>query len=212
MYDQARYDRETINRVLESHDPVHVMEEVRTRLIEERTKREQFYNLVHEDVKAEFIAGEIVFHSPVRTSHWRVSTRITRLLSAYVMDNRLGDVGVEKVMVSIGRHDFEPDIVFFNKEVASQFTPDQKLFPAPQLAVEILSDSTEARDRGIKFREYALAGVQEYWIVDAERNQLEQYFNTDAAFVLHKTYGPTGALASLVVPGFRLDLAAVFEG
>lgn len=196
--------------MLESHDPNRLMAEVRVRLTAERTKREQFYNLVHEDIKAEFIAGEIVFHSPVRSRHWQVTQALSALLFLHVRAHSLGRVGTEKVMVSIGRHDFEPDIVFFKQEVAAAFTPDQKLFPPPQLAVEIISASTEARDRGIKFIEYALAGVQEYWIVDADRNQLEQYLNTDDAFVLHKVYGPAQTLGSPTIEGLKINLAEVF--
>ncbi len=42
----------------------------------------------------------------------------------------------------------------------------QSKFPAPDLIVEVLSESTEANDRGIKFEDYAAHGVVEYWIVD----------------------------------------------
>ena len=208
MYSES--DAKLLRTILESHDPRHLMSEVNAHLVTERAKREEFYNLVHENVKAEFIAGEIVFHSPVRARHWKIGQAISSYLFMYVRTHGLGEVGSEKVMVTIGRNDFEPDIVFFKKEISSAFTPDQKLFPPPQLIVEILSSSTKERDRGIKFREYGLAGVEEYWIVDVDANVLEQYANAGEAFDLIKNHLPTGKVASRAVEGFVLDLTHVF--
>ena len=43
---------------------------------------------------------------------------MSRLLSVFASFKRLGRVGVEKVMIGLTRNDYEPDIVFFNKEKA----------------------------------------------------------------------------------------------
>ena len=43
---------------------------------------------------------------------------------------------------------------------------EKQVTGAPDLVVEILSPSTEHRDRGIKLDLYARRGVREYWIVD----------------------------------------------
>ena len=45
----------------------------------------------------------------------------------------------------------------------------------PRLAVEILSPSTAARDRGAKRRIYQAAGVAEYWIVDLDARLIERW-------------------------------------
>ena len=39
-------------------------------------------------------------------------------------------------------------------------------YPAPDFIAEILSPSTDERDRGIKFEDYAAHGVGEYWLLD----------------------------------------------
>ncbi len=49
----------------------------------------------------------------------------------------------------------------------------------PLLAVEVLSPSTAARDRGIKRREYQRAGVPEYWIVDLDARIIERWTPED---------------------------------
>ena len=45
----------------------------------------------------------------------------------------------------------------------------------PDLAVEILSPSTAAKDRDLKLELYRQAGVPEYWIVDPEAHQVTIY-------------------------------------
>ena len=65
------------------------------------------------------------------------------------------------MLVGLTRNDFEPDIVFYGAEKAAALRPDQTTFPPPDLIVEVLSESTEARDRGIKMEDYAAHGVRE---------------------------------------------------
>jgi Uma2 family endonuclease len=177
----------------------------------ERAKRQQFYNLIHEDTKAEFINGEIIFHSPVKNKHWVACTRIAARLTVYVDDHRLGLVGVEKVMVNCGRNDYEPDVVFFGKAKAAVFTPNQLLFPPPDLAVEVLSDSTRKTDYGVKFKDYAQHQVAEYWIVDTDTQSVEQYFlDKNNEYALHQKLVGEGLLKSKVVEGFVLEISNIF--
>ena len=92
------------------------------------------------------------------------------LLSSFCAFTNQGQVRVEKALVQTQRNDFEPDVSVWLKERADNFTPDMKYYPAPDLVVEVLSNSTEGRDRGIKYDDYLSEGVAEYWIVDY-RNQ-----------------------------------------
>ncbi len=186
------------------------VEELQKRLEQEKQLRKAYYALVHEDAKAEFINGEIVYQSPVKRKHWLTSSRLTGLLIPYVQERDLGEVGVEKVMITLSRNDYEPDIVFFSKEKTAQFQPDQMQFPAPDFIVEILSDSTVGRDRGVKFDDYAAHGVREYWIIDPEAQTVEQYILQGAAFQLFQKLHAAGLLQSTAIPGFELDLAVLF--
>lgn len=51
--------------------------------------------------------------------------------------------------------------------------------PVPLLAAEVLSPSTAARDRGKKRKLYLEAGVEEYWIVDADAELVERWRQGD---------------------------------
>lgn len=200
---------ELLNQLQEHPDIVLLMQEVQTILNREQDKRKEFRNLIHENIKAEFINGEVVMHSPVRRKHWKVSTNLVVRLGAYVEKNDLGEVGSEKVMIGLTRNDYEPDIVFFNKEKAASFTSDQLIFPAPDFVVEILSESTERYDRNEKFTDYAAHQVNEYWIIDPDMQTVEQYVNKNGTFELFQKLHQ-GSITSTTVKGFSVELKDIF--
>jgi Uma2 family endonuclease len=199
-----------LEQLMQSPHAVKIMEAAQTVLDKEKSERQRFYDLTHENFKAEFINGEIVLHSPARLRHLDVSMKLSSLLHIYVTNNKLGKVGVEKMMIRLTRNDYEPDICFFKKDRADTFTPDQALFPAPDFAVEILSDSTEKIDRGIKFIDYAAHGVAEYWIIDPAKKTIEKYLLQQEKYLLEAKLAAEGRLYSTIVSGFVADLSEVF--
>ena len=176
----------------------------------EQRKRHQFWADVDESQKAEFIQGEIIYHSPVYGRHWMVSTNFVRRLVPFVYDNKLGKVAIEKVMIRLTRNDYEPDICFWRQETAQAFTQTQSAFPAPDFIVEILSDSTRQRDRGIKFQDYARHGVAEYWIIDPDQLTVEQYLLDGQEYALAVKLNE-GTIHSQVIDGFEMNLEQLFE-
>jgi Uma2 family endonuclease len=174
-------------------------------------KREAFYNLNHYDFKAEFINGEIYYHEPNTFLEWNTHSKLSSILLNYVINNSLGIVGMHKVMIALTRNDYEPDIVFFSNEKSAGFTSDQMLFPPPDLAVEILSPSTEKYDREIKYADYAAHGVTEYWIVDPEQKTIEQYLLAGKDYRLHVKLQEEGVLHSSVIQGFSIYVAEIFN-
>jgi Uma2 family endonuclease len=78
----------------------------------------------------------------------------------------------------------------------------------PDIAVEVVSESSRKRDYEVKRREYLALGVREYWIVDPARRVvvvLSRLGDTFRETVFSETY-ETGLL-----PGFRLAVARLFE-
>jgi Uma2 family endonuclease len=179
-------------------------------LDDEAQRRADFIDTVLESEKAEFINGEKIVHSPVKFKHTTAAGNLLILLKAYVNANQLGWVGFEKVMISLTRNDYEPDICFFGAGAAAAFHPDQIRFPAPDLVVEVLSASTAAIDRGVKFEDYAAHGVREYWIIDPDIETVEQYRLTGERYEL-AIKAQTGELRSHAVPGFVIPVRAIFD-
>jgi Uma2 family endonuclease len=179
-------------------------------LDKEQQKREEFYQTITESDKAEFINGEVVFQSPVKLRHDVASGALFRLISTFVAIHDLGHVGHEKIMISLTRNDYEPDICFFSKTKSGQFLPEQTRFPAPDFIVEILSDSTEAKDRVTKFEDYAAHGVGEYWLIDPSREFVEQYILQGEFYEL-LIKSNSGSLKSTVITGFEIPIRAIFD-
>ena len=182
------------------------------RLRDETERRKQFYEEMSDDQKVEFIDGEVVMHSPARNRHLFAKLKLAKLLDSFVDRHDLGVVRDEKCLCVFPRNDYEPDIVFFNPEKTSQFHSNTMKFPVPDFVVEVLSETTECFDRGVKFEDYEAHGVQEYWIIDPTegRETVEQYVLENGTFQLRLKSG-SGDITSHVINGFQIPIRAVFD-
>lgn len=201
---------EILTSLAKQPDALQIMEEAQSFFEREKDARRKFHDLVHENMKAEFINGEVITNSPVKFEHWDVSMNLSSSLHIHARQNDLGKVGVEKVMVHLTRNDYEPDICFFNREKVAQFRPGQLLFPAPDFIVEILSPTTETNDRILKMTDYAAHGVAEYWIIDPVQQSIEQYFLENRNFVLHVKLVKEGVIHSKVIKDYSVRLEEIF--
>lgn len=195
------------------HSPrlVEVVDALERQLADERARRRRFYAEMTPEEKIEFIDGEVVLHSPARNRHLDATKHILKLMDTHVTMHRLGTVKAEKCLCVFPRNDYEADVVFFGPEKSAGFTEETLQFPIPDLAVEVLSKLTEARDRGVKFEDYAAHGVGEYWIVDPEAGVVEQYLlRSNGAYEL-QVKASTGLIRSAVVPGFEAEIGAFFD-
>ncbi len=105
--------------------------------------------------------------------HQRLVKRLVVTLHGFVESHDLGEVFVSPFDVLFGEGDYvEPDVLFVRKDHADAVT-DRGVEGPPDLVVEVLSPSTEARDRGIKLERYRHYGVPEYWIVDPHDRTVE---------------------------------------
>ncbi|NJO03329.1 MAG: hypothetical protein HC880_18060 [Bacteroidia bacterium] len=83
-------EKTLLQKVLNAPDLPHIVKVASEVLEKEHQKKEEFYALIHENVKAEFINGEIISHSPVKNKHWRICTKLSGYLMIYVEENGLG--------------------------------------------------------------------------------------------------------------------------
>jgi len=200
----------SVNQILEMPNAAILAERLQIALQAEQENRRYFYEIIEEDKKMEFINGEIIFQSPAKLRHTNSIKLLTNLLSNFVIKNDLGFVGSEKMLISLTRNDYEPDICYFEKAKSQNFKSDQMQFPAPDLAVEVLSPSTEKFDRETKFQDYAAHGIREYWIIDPENEFIEQYFLQAEEYEL-LLKAKDGTIESIVLPEFRIQIRAFFD-
>ncbi len=184
--------------------------EIKARLEEEHRLRQKFRDDLSPGLKAEFINGEIIVHTPATARHTLARMNLSLLLNTHVRLHQLGLVLDEKALVTLTRNDYEPDVLFYWPDKAAGIEPGQLIFPAPDFIAEVLSETTAKRDRGVKFRDYAAHNVPEYWIIDPQIEALEQYELTKAGYELRLKSG-SGAVRSLAVSGFEIPIRAIFD-
>lgn len=204
-------DKNIVAKILAHPNARTLVDQADALLKAEQKRRQQFYEDITDAEKVEFINGEIVVHSPVMKEHNDANSQIHNLIHNYVKKHRLGYVGIEKVMITLERNDYESDICFFNNEKAIHFKKGQSLFPAPDFVVEILSKGTKKNDRGVKFTDYAANGIKEYLMIDPKKEVVELYrLNKHEEYELILKSGE-GTLKSEVIKGFAIDIAAIFD-
>ncbi|WP_229379922.1 Uma2 family endonuclease [Fibrella forsythiae] len=96
-----------VARLLEAPGARLVIERVQAILDDETQRRRAFREWLTDDVKAEFINGKVIMHSPVRRRHLDATQNLLMLLRVYVQLNDLGAVDSEKALVSLTRNDYD---------------------------------------------------------------------------------------------------------
>lgn len=82
----------------------------------------------------------------------------------------------------------------------------------PKLLVEVLSDSTEAYDRGAKFAHYrTLPSLTEYVLVSQHERRVEHYLRLDSGQWIFTAYEGEAATAALPSLGCEVPLAEIYE-
>ncbi|MBO0951868.1 Uma2 family endonuclease [Fibrella forsythiae] len=200
-------------QLLESSQAPRIIQQVQAILNEEQNRRRAFYEWMDEDMKTEFINGEIVVHSPALHRQNAAVMALGTLLDMFVTSNQVGIVVVEKALVELTRNSYEPDICYFGPAKAATLTPELLYYPAPDLIVEVLSESTKKNDRNVKFEDYAAHGVTEYWIIDPTRQTIEP-FGIDAdtqEYAALGTFRIGQSVSSAVLPKFTIPVKALFD-
>ena len=130
-----------VEKILASPNAPQQIDTLYQAMQDEKKRRHDFREWLTPTIKAEFINGQVILHSPVKKRHFSVTDLLSSLLSFYVRVKKLGRVATEKALIALTRNDYEPDLVFFSTEKYDTFDDDQMLFPAPDFVVEILSKS-----------------------------------------------------------------------
>lgn len=136
----------------------------------------------------EVFEGELIMTPAPNRAHQKAHATLFRILSRYISEHSLGEIYSAPFDVYLDEETvFEPDILFVSRE-RLHIIDEQKVNGAPDLVIEILSPTTEQRDRGFKFKRYAKEGVKEYWIADPMNKTLEVYQLTEKGFSLVRKF------------------------
>jgi Uma2 family endonuclease len=168
------------------------------------------YLLLPEHSRYEILDGELYVAPAPNTKHQRVSRKLETALIEYVESNALGEVFDAPYDVILSDEDIvQPDLIFVRKE-RDGIIKENNVRGAPDLIVEILSETTRARDLKEKRKIYARFQVAEYWIVDPQAETVQVLLWTHTGYTVAGTYRKSDRLSSPLTPGLDLPLTQVF--
>jgi Uma2 family endonuclease len=159
---------------------------------------------------AEWVDGEVILIVN-NTEHNDFLLFIGTLLRLFLQIRNLGKVTLAGVPMRLtsektGR---EPDLMILLGENTKRIKATY-VDGAADIAIEIVSPESVGRDYGDKFKEYAAAGVQEYWLFDQERDAILLYrlgeHDGKPAYI-RQAADSRGRLYSTLLPGLYIDPA-----
>lgn len=162
--------------------------------------------------KSELIHGEIVAMAGASPRHNAVAANVVRVLGTLLKERRcLVFSSDQRLHVEATGLYTYPDVTVACDHL--RFHPKYRdTLLNPNLLVEVLSDSTEAYDRGAKFAHYrALASLREYVLVSQHEPRVEHYLRLDSGQWVLTAYEGESATAALPTLGCELPLREIYD-
>ena len=159
----------------------------------------------------ELLDGELILAAAPDEDHQTASLQMIVRMNAFVNENDLGRVFHAPYDVLFADTDVvQPDLLFVSKERYHIRTP-ANIQGAPDLAVEILSPSSSRRDWHDRREQYARHRVREYWIIDPTNRIVSVLQLRDDVLEIEQTCTEGDTAESLVLRGFSVSLAELFQ-
>ena len=142
--------------------------------------------------------------------HQKVALRFYRQLDDWVASHKLGDVIAAPIDMVLSPHRVtQPDVAFISRDRLSII---KRVINGPvDLAAEIVSLGHRNRDRIEKRDLYEQYGVREYWLIDPEAKTVEVLHLENGRYQLFMRCSPGQTAASKLLPGFEIEVAALFR-
>jgi Uma2 family endonuclease len=162
----------------------------------------------------EIIDGELFVTRAPHLRHQSVIRNICTVLEIWSDETQLGEVFPTPGVIFSDADNVIPDVVWISVERMERFLDAAgHLTGAPELIIEILSPGAvnERRDREAKLKLYSSQGVEEYWIVSRELQQVEVYRRENVILKRVATYKAEDPMTSPVLPGFQCLVQRFFR-
>jgi Uma2 family endonuclease len=156
----------------------------------------------------EFKNGCLEFLPMPDLSHQCIARFLFLLLHEFVTTRNMGEAFFAPLRTRTVQHFIrEPDVVFARPgRIRKKSGPLLKA----DLVMEVVSEGPENRKRDLveKRREYAAAGIREYWIVDPQQKSITVLALRDGKYRVHGKYVRGDVAKSALLPGFEVDVTA----
>jgi Uma2 family endonuclease len=170
---------------------------------------EQFDELpVKEGIPYELNEGRLVtMTEPMPRPNW-VRDNVARLAGNFVEEQKLGRVFLETGYQLTPETVRIPDVSFVPADRMREIDLDRRIQGAPALAIEVISPTDLAEELTQKVNQYLAAGAKVVWVFYPKTREVQVFRADGASFV---RYEPEMLKEPDLLPGFSLDLKAVFE-
>ena len=159
----------------------------------------------------ELVEGELIHMSPASGSHGAIAAEIAWHVTQFVRENKLGQCFVAETGFLLATNPDTvraPDFAFVSKDRLPPGRIPDGFFPgAPDLAVEVLSDSETYGSIEGKLDDYFAGGAKLVWIVAPDTQEVRVYTDRQSAVALTIDDHLTG---QSILPGFRCAVADIF--
>lgn len=162
------------------------------------------------NIKHEYIDGRVYAMSGASDPHVTIAGNLFALLRSHVRGSgcRVYIADMKARIESLNRF-YYPDVMV-TCDPRDQETFTYKRFPC--LIVEVLSDSTEAFDRGDKFVDYQeLESLREYVLFNTKRQRVECFRRNEQGLWVLQSYTPQQTSLRLDSVDFEGTLEALYE-
>ena len=167
------------------------------------------YCLLPDDGKRyEVLDGKVVVSPAAGSDHQGIQAALTYHLYAAVELKRRGRVFTDIDCHLIAHDIVRPDLVVVLPAHTHRIIATH-IVGTPDLAIEILSPSTAARDRTSKKHRYEVAGTPELWIVDGRKRTVAQFVHDGRRFgpaIVH-----TAKIRLAILPKVEIPLREVWS-
>ena len=164
----------------------------------------------HRGVRYQLIEGELIQMAGPNDPH---QVFIGELYFASRL--QIGAPGAFEIRISpfdvyIDDHNtFQPDLLFVSND-RRRILGERGVTGAPDVVVEVLSESTRRRDFNVKLPVYGRNGVREAWMADLPAETVSKYVGDGTTMTLAHVYAANDVLTSDAIPGVAIDLAPIF--
>jgi Uma2 family endonuclease len=153
----------------------------------------------------EFSDGVVEILPMPSIQHQRIVRALFHWLYMFVQQHSLGEVFFAPTKVELWENKIREPNVFFVSNANLPHHTDQ-WFQQIDLAIEVISPDDPNRDLETKWREYAQAGISEYWIVDPRNDTVTVLTLSGGRYVKHGVFGKGDCVSSVLLPSFSLEL------
>ncbi len=168
-----------------------------------------------QEERHEYENGKLIARGGSSREHNRLVRNLTTILWNYLGPLARYELYPSELRVKSGIDDkyYYPDLVLTEgEEHYLENAPDTLLNPL--LLIEVLSDSTAARDRGPKFEAYrATNSLREYVLVAQDQCQIEGFYRNDAGqWIIREPVAGQDNAFSFITLDLELKLGEVYQG